>query len=239
MPLSPGTQLGPYVIVSSLGAGGMGEVYRARDTRLKREVAIKILPDSFAHDPERLARFQREAQVLASLNHPHIAAIYGLEESDGVSALVMELVHGIAEGRHKTEADVRALGLIPIVRAERTPALQRGQLMRYLAELAWAPDAILHNTELRWRELRLEDYEDYTIDFNAILGRETTQSVAYAVCYIRSGTEQQELQMLVGSDDQAKVYLNGKQVYKSLVARPFAADRDTVQDVELKAGLNV
>jgi len=88
--LSPGTHLGPYEIVSTIGAGGMGEVYRARDTRLKRDVALKILPESFANDPDRLARFQREAEVLASLSHANIAAIYGLEESNGTRALVME-----------------------------------------------------------------------------------------------------------------------------------------------------
>src|ERR1700678_887933 len=90
MPLSAGTYVGQYEILTSLGAGGMGEVYRARDSRLKREVALKVLPDSFAGDPERMARFQREAQVLAALNHPNIAAIYGVEER----ALVMELVAG-------------------------------------------------------------------------------------------------------------------------------------------------
>src|SRR5438067_11851446 len=94
MPLSAGTRLGPYEIVSALGAGGMGQVYRARDTRLQRDVALKILPDAFASDPDRLARFQREAQTLASLNHPNIAHIHGLEESNGVRALVMELVEG-------------------------------------------------------------------------------------------------------------------------------------------------
>src|SRR5437870_12743889 len=94
MTLQQGTQLGAYRIVSPLGAGGMGEVYRAQDTKLNRDVAIKILPEAFAQDIERLARFQREAQVLASLNHPNIAAIYGLEESDGIRALVMELVEG-------------------------------------------------------------------------------------------------------------------------------------------------
>ena len=94
MSLGPGTRLGPYEIVSALGAGGMGEVYRARDTRLKRDVALKILSESFASDPDRLARFQREAEVLASLNHPNIAAIHGLEESDSTRALVMELVEG-------------------------------------------------------------------------------------------------------------------------------------------------
>src|SRR6476646_12005230 len=94
MALEPGTRLGTYEISAALGAGGMGEVYRARDTRLNRDVALKILPDAFASDPDRLARFQREAQVLASLNHSNIAHIHGLEESDGVRALVMELVEG-------------------------------------------------------------------------------------------------------------------------------------------------
>ena len=89
-----GDRLGPYEIVSALGAGGMGEVYRAIDTKLKRQVAIKILPPLFAADPDRLARLQREAEVLAALNHPNIAAIYGLEEADGVKALVLELVEG-------------------------------------------------------------------------------------------------------------------------------------------------
>src|SRR5437867_9031219 len=89
-----GESLGPYLIVAKLGEGGMGQVYRATDTRLKRQVAIKILPPSLAADPDRLARFQREAEVLASLNHPNIAGIYGLEESGGLTALVMELVEG-------------------------------------------------------------------------------------------------------------------------------------------------
>src|SRR6202142_2580710 len=90
MPLSPGDRLGPYEILEPIGAGGMGEVYRARDTKLKREVAVKVLPDAFAHDPERLARFVREAEVLASLNHPNIATIHGVEDR----ALVMEFVEG-------------------------------------------------------------------------------------------------------------------------------------------------
>jgi len=94
MALKPGTWLGPYEITAPIGAGGMGEVYRATDTKLKRDVAIKVLPDDVAQDPERLARFRREAELLASLNHPNIAAIYGLEESDGVPCLVLELVEG-------------------------------------------------------------------------------------------------------------------------------------------------
>jgi serine/threonine protein kinase/roadblock/LC7 domain-containing protein len=94
MSLAAGTRLGPYEILSPIGAGGMGEVYRARDTKLDREVAIKVLPDGLAQDPERLARFEREARVLASLNHPNIAQIYGVSESGDVRALVMELVEG-------------------------------------------------------------------------------------------------------------------------------------------------
>src|SRR5690348_10376030 len=94
MPLSAGDKLGHYQILAPLGAGGMGEVYRARDTQLEREVAIKVLPRSLANDPERLARFDREAKILAALNHPNIAMIHGLAESDGQRALVMELVPG-------------------------------------------------------------------------------------------------------------------------------------------------
>src|SRR5688500_10205994 len=94
MRLAPGMRLGSYEITGAVGAGGMGEVYRARDTRLQRDVALKVLPEAFAADPQRLARFAREAQVLASLNHPHIAHIYGIEEAGGASALVMELVEG-------------------------------------------------------------------------------------------------------------------------------------------------
>ena len=102
MPLAPGARLGAYEVLGLIGTGGMGEVYRARDTKLNRDVALKVLPAVFAADPERLARFKREAQLLASLNHPHIGAIYGLEEAEpspgagraAVRALVLELVEG-------------------------------------------------------------------------------------------------------------------------------------------------
>ena len=92
--LNAGAKLGPYEITGTVGAGGMGEVYQAHDTKLGRDVAIKVLPEAFAHDPERLARFQREAKMLAALNHPNIATIHGLEQSGGTSYLVMELVAG-------------------------------------------------------------------------------------------------------------------------------------------------
>ena len=94
MALSPGTKLGPYVVVASVGAGGMGEVYRARDTTLRRDVALKILPEALAADPERVQRFTREAQTLAALNHPNIAQIHGFEDRGDTRALVMEFVEG-------------------------------------------------------------------------------------------------------------------------------------------------
>src|SRR5437870_1857589 len=108
MPLSPGTRLGPYEILAALGAGGMGEVYRARDTKLHRDVAIKVLPSEVVADPDRLARFEREARVLASLNHPNIAQIHGVDDSAGVPALIIELVDG------PTLADRIGKGLIPV-----------------------------------------------------------------------------------------------------------------------------
>src|SRR5512134_2769128 len=111
MSLPLGTRLGPYEVIAQIGVGGMGEVYRATDTKLKRQVAIKVLPDALAGDAERLARFQREAEVLASLNHPNIAHIYGIEASTATKALVLELVEG------PTLADRIAEGPIPVEEA--------------------------------------------------------------------------------------------------------------------------
>ena len=111
MTIATGTKLGSYEVVAQIGAGGMGEVYRAHDTKLARDVAIKVLPEAFAHDPERLSRFQREAKILASLNHPNIATIYGLEQANGTSYLVMELVSG------ETLAERVKAGPLPIEEA--------------------------------------------------------------------------------------------------------------------------
>jgi serine/threonine protein kinase len=88
MTLAAGTKLGPYEILAPIGSGGMGEVYQAHDAKLGRDVAIKVLPEAFAHDPDRLSRFQREAKMLASLNHPNIATIHGLEQSNGTSSIM-------------------------------------------------------------------------------------------------------------------------------------------------------
>src|SRR5215467_12975969 len=112
MPLSTGTRLGSYELLAQIGAGGMGEVYEARDTKLGRNVAIKVLPAAFVNDPERLSRFQREARMLAALNHPNIATIHGLEHSDGTHFLIMELVAG------ETLADrIKREGAVPIEEA--------------------------------------------------------------------------------------------------------------------------
>src|SRR5262245_35197930 len=111
MAFTIGTQFGPHEIISLLGKGGMGEVYRARDTKLKREVAIKILPDEFSRDPARVSRFQRESEVLASLNHPNIAAIYDVQEADMTRFLVLELVEG------ETLAERIRRGAIPVEEA--------------------------------------------------------------------------------------------------------------------------
>jgi len=112
MALAAGTKLGSYEVASQIGAGGMGEVYQAHDTKLGRDVAIKVLPEAFAHDPERLSRFQREAKMLAALNHPNIATIYGLEQSAGISYLVMELVPG-----ETLQDRVKREGAVPIEEA--------------------------------------------------------------------------------------------------------------------------
>ena len=127
MPLAPGTKLGPYEIVSPLGAGGMGEVYLARDTKLGRNVALKVLPEGFTQDRQRMVRFEREAKLLASFNHPNIASIYGLEDSTSVRALVLELVEGPAL------ADRIKQGAVPIEEALQI-AKQIAEVLEYAHE---------------------------------------------------------------------------------------------------------
>ena len=116
MTLTLGTRLGPYEVSEQIGVGGMGEVYRATDTNLGRQVAIKVLPDTFLHDPERLARFEREARTLASLNHPNIASIYGLEKADGIRGLVMELVEGPTLAERIAQGPIAIEEALPIAK---------------------------------------------------------------------------------------------------------------------------
>lgn len=154
--LSVGAKLGPYEIVAPLGAGGMGEVYRARDTKLGREVALKVLPEALANDRDRMARFQREAQVLASLNHPNIAAIYGLEDSGSVQALVMELVEGptLAE-RIATRAgrDPAGAGLALPARAQHAAPLPLDEALQISKQICEALEAA-HEKGIIHRDLK-------------------------------------------------------------------------------------
>ena len=136
MPLVSGARRGPYEITAKLGAGGMGEVYRARDTTLDRDVALKVLPDAFARDPERLARFEREAKTLAALNHPHIAHIHGVDDTDGVRALVLEFVDG------PTLADRIGEGPIPV-----------GEALAIARQIADAVEAA-HERDIVHRDLK-------------------------------------------------------------------------------------
>src|SRR6266436_3104980 len=114
MALNPGTGLGPYEIISALGAGGMGEVYRARDTRLERTVAIKVLPEQFSSDPELKQRFEREARTISSLNHPHICTLYDVGHQDGIDYLVMEYIEGESLAQRLTK------GSLPVEQALKT-----------------------------------------------------------------------------------------------------------------------
>ena len=166
MPLTPGTRFGIYDIGARAGKGGMGEVYVARDSKLGRDVAIKVLPDELAGDPMRLARFEREARVLASLNHPHIAHIYGLEHADGIPALVMELVDG------PTLADQLAAKPIPLQEALR--------LARQIAEALEAAheQGIVHR-DLKPSNIKLTSHGDVKVlDFGLATMREEAAPVA-------------------------------------------------------------
>jgi eukaryotic-like serine/threonine-protein kinase len=187
MGLISGKKLGPYEIVSPLGAGGMGEVYRARDTQLGRDVALKVLPEILAHDPERMARFKREAQVLASLNHPNIATIYGFEESDGLRALVMELVEGptLAEGTVGT-------GLAPSFgegtpRGAPTPrAMQADEVLAIAKQIAegleYAHDRGIIHRDLKPANIKITpDGAVKILDFGLAKALESDASVSSAV----------------------------------------------------------
>jgi hypothetical protein len=142
-------RLGPYEITAKLGEGGMGEVWRATDSKLRREVAIKLLPAAFTADPERLARFEREAQLLAQLHHPHIASVFGLEESGGVRALVMELVEGptlgerLEQGKLTLEESLLIAGQI----AAPKPSAARGGSRRVTARSAPRIASVERRTE--------------------------------------------------------------------------------------------
>ena len=163
MALSPGTRLGSYEILSTLGAGSMGEVYRARDTKLGRIVAVKILPDAVASNPDRIARFAREAKALAALNHPHIAALYGMEEVGARHFLVMELVDG------ETLAARLERGPLPLAQALTTA-------MQIVEALAAAHRAGIVHRDLKPANVMMTKAGAKLIDFG--LAKATEPSVA-------------------------------------------------------------
>ena len=142
MQLTPGTWLGTYEITAAIGAGGMGEVYRARDSKLGREVALKILPEAVVRNPERTARFRREAQVLAALNHPAIAAIYGFEESGATQFLVLELVEGGTLADRLTRGAVSIDEAIAIA-SQLARALAQSGLVNWWPNSLWDTSAVL------------------------------------------------------------------------------------------------
>jgi serine/threonine-protein kinase len=227
-----GTSLGHYRILDKLGAGGMGEVYRARDTRLGRDVALKVLPEVFSKDADRMARFEREAQVLASLNHPNIAALYGLEESGGVRALVMELVEG------PTVAQRIEAGPVPI--EEALP------IARQIAEaLEYAHDRGIIHRDLKPANVKLTpEGAVKVLDFGLAkaldddpgasdLRNSPTLSLAATRAGVILGTAaymSPEQARGSGADRRADVWAFGAVLYEMLVgAQPFRGD--TVSDV--------
>ena len=233
MALIPGTRLGPYEVAALIGLGGMGEVYRAHDLTLNRDVALKVLPDAFALDPDRLTRFKREAQVLASLNHPNIAAIYGFEESNGIRALVMELVEG------PTLADRIARGPIPV--DEALP------IVRQIAEaLESAHGKGVVHRDLKPANIKVrEDGTVKVLDFGlakvldplagAALASKTptvTSPAATRAGVILGTAAYMAPEQAVGkiADERSDVWAFGVVLYEMLTAtRPF--DGETVQEV--------
>ena len=180
MPLTPGTKLGQYKVVEAIGKGGMGEVYRARDTKLGRDVAIKVLPEEFARDKERLDRFEREARLLAQLNHSNIATLYGLEEHDGQQFIVMELVEG------ETLAERIAKGSIPV--DEAIP------LFIQIAEgLEAAHEKAIIHRDLKPANIKIgEDGKPKILDFGlakALAGEAVVQDLSQSPTLTRDATE--------------------------------------------------
>jgi eukaryotic-like serine/threonine-protein kinase len=228
MVLSAGQRIGHYEIVSAIGAGGMGEVYRAHDATLKRDVALKILPASVSDDLERLTRFEREARVLAALNHPHIAAIYGVEETDGVRALVLELVEGptLAEQLRRGPLSVRkALSTARQIADALDAAHDKGIVHRDLkpANITVTPDGIVKVLDFGIAKMRVLD--EATADASTVTTVGTRAGTVLGTAAYMS-PEQARGQMV---DKRTDIWAFGCVLYEMLTGhRAFAGE--TVSD---------
>ena len=232
--LSPGQRLGPYEISALIGAGGMGEVYRATDTNLKRAVAIKVLPAAVSNDPDRLARFQREAEVLAALNNPHIASIYGLERGTGMTALVMELVEGptladrIAQGRIPID---EALPLARQIVAALESAHERGIIHRDLkpANIKLRPDGTVKVLDFGLAKALAPDAASSTagISMSPTLTTPGTQLGVILGTAAYMSPEQARGQAV---DRASDIWAFGCVLYEMLVGKPVVAG-DTITDI--------
>ena len=231
MTLAPGSKLGPYEIVSSLGAGGMGEVYLAQDARLGRSVAIKTLPDQFSSDVQRMARFDREAKLLASLNHPHIAAIYGLEESNGVRALVMELVEGPTLAERIKQGPLPPDEALPIAKqiAEALEyAHERGIIHRDLkpSNVKITPDGAAKVLDFGLAKALEGDISAVDISTSPTLSHAATQAGILLGTAAYMSPEQARGKKV---DRRADIWAFGAVLYEMLTGRP-AFIGDTISD---------
>ncbi len=231
MTSAPGSRLGTYEILSPLGAGGMGEVYRARDGKLNRDVAIKVLPEAFAADAERLARFRREAQVLAALNHPHIAAIYGLEESGGVEALVLELVEGetLAERLAKGPLPVEeALEIARQIAEALEAAHERGIVHRDLkpANVKLTPEGTVKVLDFGLAKALLGDASSPDVSASPTITAQATQAGVVIGTAAYMSPEQARGKMV---DKRADIWAFGAVLYEMLTGRR-AFEGETVSD---------
>ena len=230
MALSSGTRIGPYEILTPLGAGGMGEVYRALDDRLGRQVAIKILPPAFRADPDRLVRFQREARALASLNHPNIAGIYGIEEHAGVSALILELVEGetlAAMLRGRALPSATALDFARQICDALEAAHERGVVHRDLKppNVLVTPSGTVKVLDFGLAKAALDEGVDPSLSPTTSVGA-TRAGVLLGTAAYMSPEQARGLAV----DRRADVWSFGCVLYEMLTGRPAFAG-DTVSDV--------
>jgi serine/threonine protein kinase len=231
MPLAAGTKLGPYEITSPLGAGGMGEVYLAQDARLGRCVAIKILPDKFSRDAQRMARFDREAKVLASLNHPNIAALYGLEESSGVRALVMEFVDGPTLAERVANGPLPLDETLPIAKqiAEALEyAHERGIIHRDLkpANVKITPNGTAKVLDFGLAKALEDDFSTTDISTSPTMSQAATQAGILLGTAAYMSPEQARGKKV---DRRADIWSFGAVLYEMLTGKPTFAG-ETISD---------